>query len=490
MKNNKILFPVFLVALFTCLFSCNTDLLSPVPPTAFSDKVVFDTPARIELQANGLYAFVKSGNFYGGRYIVYGDIRANDFLNATSNGVTGFGVWNHTLQETSINDVNNLWIAAYAAINQINLFIKGMEDNTGKFVAPAFPAVFATVTAPAYIGEARLLRALTYYSLLQLYARPFADGNGTKPGLPLRLLAETNSLNNDLARSTVAEIYAQILSDLNSAEVSLPLTRTNAAENITKAHRNTAIALKTRVHLSMGNYPALITDANKIVPQNVAPFSATSGAPNALAATIGAVFSAPQQSVESIFSLPFTAQNTPGGQNQLGFYFTGEYSMNTGAGSIVADAANWPATDARRAWLTPLPATTRFLRGKYPSGTPFLDNAPVIRYSEVLLNLSEAIARTTAGVDAKALALLNAVRRRSDASVTLAPATNDDLIAAILIERRIEFLGEGLRNNDIMRLLLPIPAKASIPAVNPTDANYIWPIPFSEIAGNALIGRN
>lgn len=489
MKNNKILLPVFLATFIIGLFSCQTDLLEPVPQTSFSDKVVFDTPARIELQANGLYTFVKAGAFYAGRYIVYGDVRANDFLNRTSNNVTAYSVWNHSLQETGINDVNNLWNTAYAAINQMNIFVKGIEDNTAKFIAPTFPTDFATTTAPAYIGEARLLRALTYYSLLQLYARPYADGNGSQPGLPLRLLAETSSLNNDLARSTVAEVYAQILSDLDFAETNLPLTRSSAANNVIRAHRNTAIALKTRVHLSMGNYNSVITEANKIVGQNVAPFSATSGVANALAGTISAVFTSPQETVESILSFPFTAQNAPGVQNQLAFYFTGEFSLNTAAGSIVADAVNWPATDARRN-LVSVTAGETFLSGKYPSPTPFLDKAPVIRYSEVLLNLAEAIARTTAGVDAKALALLNAVRRRSDVSVTLLPASNADLIAAILTERRIEFLGEGLRNNDIMRLLLTIPGKAAIPAVNPTDANYIWPIPSGELAGNPLITRN
>ena len=44
----------------------------------------------------------------------------------------------------------------------------------------------ATVGDPLskyYNGEARFVRALCYYSLLQLYARPYWDGNGAKRGL-------------------------------------------------------------------------------------------------------------------------------------------------------------------------------------------------------------------------------------------------------------------------------------------------------------------
>ena len=88
---------IFLAVFSAGLFSCQTDLLDPVPKNQFSDLVVFDTPARIELQVNNLYTAVKSGQFLGGRYQIYGDIRANDFINRTTNGVTGYLVWQHTV---------------------------------------------------------------------------------------------------------------------------------------------------------------------------------------------------------------------------------------------------------------------------------------------------------------------------------------------------------------------------------------------------------
>ena len=130
---------------------------------------------------------------------------------------------------------------------------------------------------------------------------------------------------------------------------------------------------------------------------------------------------------------------------------------------------------------------------KVQTGGNFTDWVPVIRYAEVLLNLAEAKARTTNSVDAQAVALLNAVRNRSDATTTFTVgsfATAADLIAAILKERRIEFLGEGLRNNDLMRLLQTIPAKGTAPAKSPSDVGYIWPIPASELALNRLAVDN
>lgn len=477
-------------------FSCQTDLLSPVPTTVLSDQVVFSTPARIGLQVNNMYAYVKTGSFLGGRYQIYGDIRANDFVNRTSNGVTGLGVWNHTLTEASQNDVIATWGAAYAAINQANVFLAGLDKNAALFVAPTFAANYAT-TANNYRGEARLLRALSYYSLLQLYARPYTDGGGTKPGLPLRILAETGPQNNNLARSTVAEVYAQILSDLTFAEQNLPLTygTTDPSLNVTRAHRNTAIALKTRVYLSMGRYTDVITEANKLVPA-AAPFAAPSGVPNALNSSVVAVFAGSQLTTESILSFPFTAQDPPGTQNQLAYYYlpaplgNGEYGLNTAAGSIYANT-NWAATDARRVNFVTKSGTEYFL-SKYPTGTPYIDKAPVIRYAEVLLNLAEARVRSTNTVDAQALLLLNAVRGRSNATPYTAAglgtvaATTD----ALLLERRIEFLGEGLRNMDLMRLGATIPGKGSIGPVEPTNVLYIWPIPSTELATNKDMTRN
>ncbi len=474
----------------TLLLSCNKDLLDPIPQTSITDATAFDTPDRILNQVRSVYAALKSGNFYGGRYVVYGDIRGEDFVNETSNLVTGFDVWNLNPTNTSQNSVKNLWSQAYFTINLANLFVDGMNAKGSAVVGP--------LLASNYIAEARLIRALSYYSLLQYYAKPYADGNGDKPGLPLRLVGIKGSGFSDLARSTVAEIYTQILSDLNFAETNLPLTYTGATAatlNVTRAHRNTAIALKTRVYLTMQRYADVITEANKIV--SVAPpFTATTGVPHALQANIANVFTTYTTS-ESILSLPMTttAGDNPGTQNQLGHYFynngtvgSAEYSLNPVG--IIANTG-WSATDARRTQLTFTNATGKRFLAKYKIPSPFTDWVPVMRYSEVLLNLAEALARTTPAVaNARALQLVNAVRQRSDPATTLVAATQAELIAAIMLERRIEFLGEGLRNNDLMRLLQTIPAKGSAPTKAPGEQGYIWPISSDELSLNSLMTDN
>jgi len=104
-----------------------------------------------------------------------------------------------------------------------------------------------------------------------------------------------------------------------------------------------------------------------------------------------------------------------------------------------------------------------------------------------LLTLAEARSRTTSSADPQAIALLNAVRQRSDPSFVYTTATP----AQILEERNIEFLGEGLRWADELRLGLPIPAKGVVPSipVGGYSTSYIWPMSNFEEQYNPLIGR-
>lgn len=472
-----------MVSIFTlaAVASCDEkSLLEPSPITSLSDLDAFSTADRILAQVNGLYSSTKSGQLFGGRYYIYNDVRGEEFLNVTSNSVTALQTWNHT-NNSSSNEPTNMWNAAYLAINRSNLFSEGLDKN-----ATIIDATLAT----QYKAEARFLRALIYYALVNTYAQPYTKDGGASLGVPLRLTGEVGSGNNNLKRSTVAEVYAQIISDLNFAEQNLPATYATAALNTTRAHKNSAIALKVRAYLTMGKWSDVVTEANKIVSTS-APFKANTGVANALQTSVASVFAAPYTTVESIFSFPMGDNDLPGTQNGLASYYLpligiGDFSLNpTG---IVGNAA-FSATDARRTNFVKNDFASdagRIRLNKYPTGPVHKDFVPVLRYAEVLLNLAEAKARIAgSSVDASALALLNAVRGRSTAAYgATAFATGADLVNAILTERRIEFLGEGFRSIDLQRNGLALSAKANIAAIPVTSPAYIWPIPQSEINVN------
>ncbi len=482
----------FFVTLCTVAFtftSCDIEEnLTTVPVATFSDLTVFENVDRVEQQVAGLYATTKNGNVLGGRYYVYNDVRCENFINETANNVTAFSVWNHTVQPSNVNDVTNLWNIAYLAINRINVFLVGLDANAAKL-----KSVGATdASLNAYKGEARFLRGLLYHSLMMLYASPYSDGDGSKLGVPLQLNANVSSGNNDLPRAKTSEVYNQIIEDLNFAEANLPETRTSALTSSTRAVKNAAIALKTRVYLHMGKMPDVIREANKIVPAS-APFISPVGIKHALSPSVADVFKTPYTHVERIFSFPFTENDLPGVQNGLGSYYnpgprgTGEFSLN--ANGLIKDTINWLPTDDRRSFIFLNTANSKRYWNKFATGAQHLDYIPVLRYAEVLLNLAEAKARTSAN-DAQSLALLNAVRTRSKGSSYAAFTSGDKLIEAILKEREIEFLGEGFRAPDLMRLKRPLPAKANITAIESTSPAYIWPIPAGELIVNKACVQN
>ncbi|WP_128543301.1 RagB/SusD family nutrient uptake outer membrane protein [Larkinella soli] len=453
------------------------ELLNPVPQTSITGDNAFSSPERVQGLVNGIYKAIKAGNYYGGNYLIYSEARGEEFINRTSNTFTAYEAWNQTLNSGS-NFVAGFWAAAYAAINNANILIQGLADH---------PNTVSETLRKQYVAEAKFARALAYFSLVTLYARPYNEDKGASPGLPLRLKAETTTAGNDLKRSSVAEVYARILKDLDEAEADLPAGYTSALLNTTRAHRNTAVALKTRVYLNQGNYAKVIEEARKIV-SDAAPFSAASGVAHRLQ-NIVEIFTTNYTSTESILSVPMTELDNVTGQSSFAYVFNAnsEYHLNPNG---IWGHTDWKTGDLRRTFSRTA-SGVQFLT-KYGKPSPFLDYIPILRYAEILLNYAEAAART--GDLPKALALLKAVRNRSDAGYVFpesAVSTQAALVSTILTERRIELLGEGFRSNDLLRNGLPLPAKASAsntaPEVKPSQSNYIFPLPNTEIVTNKLL---
>lgn len=499
MKNMKYIILVFLG--LSILTSCYKEYLEPVPKTSISDLVAFDTRDRIVQQVAGLYVPIKSGQYLGGRYQVYNDIRGGNFLNLRENGVTGLETWKINTAEAT-NEVINLWTQVYFAINRINVFLEDLESNKAKIV----PSLITQDEFNQFKGEALALRGMAYFHLSILYARPFNQAKtrpNTIPGLVLRLTGQKSAADNAKERATVEATFNQIVKDLVDAESLLPATiPTNAVVRVTRMNKNTVNALLTRVYLHMDNWPGVISAGNKIVTGG-APFTGPGGLP-ALATTFESIFRAPYTSAEAIFSIPNNATELPGTQNQLGHYFSGrantgnlEYPIFT-AGPLWSNLTAFPATDARRTLTTTAEFPTgsgisfRFI-DKYTL-FPHTDWSPVIRYAEVLLNLAEAEARSTNSVSARAVDLLNAVYKRSNPTAPNFTQANFPNVAAfvnrLVEERNMEFLGEGIRNMDLMRLVLPLPAKTGVDAFPPSSVFYIWPIPNSERNTNELCKQN
>lgn len=516
------------LGLMLTALSCNVTDLAPV--NALSESTAFQTPERIELAVAGVYDGAQSGFYAGGAvrgypfgaaHLQQGDCRGEDMVSVAGfYGITYDGTYDATTPNNGF-----FWQTAYAMINRANVAIDGVRK------APTEGAL-TTELKNSYEGELRFLRAMGHFYLLVNFARPFNDNptaaNGgiiyrTEPvGTSTGLTADAAG---ELPRNTVADCYTQLLADLDFAETNLPATR--SANGITRATRGAAIALKTRVRLHQRDWTAVIAEANKLVPAS-GNFQSSIGGYQLTATPIGPFGAGNKNNSESIFSIENNDVDNGGVNGAAPSMYTASVSGGRGIVGISPLIWNQPffaADDFRKsaAMVTKDGATSpgrgAYFTNKYPDATARTDNAPIIRYAEVLLNAAEAIARTTTGVDARALALLNAVRNRalpagSAARYTAASfASNTELVQAILNERRIEFLAEGIRWMDIHRLgndpaFAPsgIPSKASrtlnftnlytglptttftmLAAIPYSDFRFIWPLPIEEINNNPTL---
>jgi starch-binding outer membrane protein, SusD/RagB family len=470
------------VAAMILLGSCTKNILNTTPTTSISSSVAYSTSDKILAAVNGLYTQTENGAYYGGSYLVYNEQRGEEFSQNSGNPDDGISVWNQAVSASS-EQVNNLWGQAYTTINSANLLIGNITGTS----------VISDSLIANYTAEGKFIRALAYFSLVQTYAHPHAQ-DSTALALPLRLTGNTSG-NNNLAFSTVSQVYAQIIKDLDDAEAGLPVSYSTPLLNVSRANKSSAIALKTRVFLAQGNYAAVITEASKIVSAG-APFAYTAGTiTHNLEAHIATVFNGSYIGNEAIFSLPFvTAAEAPGEQAALAYFYLFQPVLVLNPAGIFADTvfSSPTSADARKGLIKADPVSGYSLLNKFSiNSIPFLDYVPVIRYAEVLLNYAEAAAQT--GNLTLATELLQAVRARSNPAAVFpsaSTATSADLTATILNERRIELLGEGFRAPDLLRRVQTLPSKTGAQgtavAVSPTDPNYYWPVPSGEDAYNNL----
>lgn len=491
--------------------SCNQEeMLELVPYNQISEAVAFTTPSTIELSVIGMYNAAQLG-FYGGTprgypfgaaFVQQGDARGEDVVITAA-----FFRFTYTNTINAASTFNNIhhWNDIFRLINRINIILDGVQTA-------ATNGVISQAVADRYIGEALLLRAFSYHELLIHFARPFRHtADASHPGVPIhrRPFTTQAAIEEGMAtgRSSVAEVYAFILDDLNRAETLLP-TRLERSGNfgVSRGTKGAAAALKTRIHQHMWNMPGVITEALKFAPGGV---YATH---NTMEANPWNAFVSDYTSSENIFGMENSATTNPGVNGALANMYRGRNVVVMSP--ILWRHPRWLADDLRRGPQMIFTADGRPQTLKYNDNTTFTDLSPMLRLPEVFLNLAEAYARQ--GDVTNALTYLNLVRNRSLANPATQAydattfANNIALLEAILAERRIEFAMEGRRWPDIHRLqqcphfpIAGIPAKVAesppvamystapitfgVAAVPYASHLFVWPIPQDEINANPTL---
>jgi len=497
------------LALGLLVTACSKQL-NQQPPSSVTTTQFYSNTNDFTQAVTGAYNQLRA---YPDQVLWMGEMRS-DNINAASDGNRDWqGINDFSPNLSTVTFITSAWDNNFTGIYNTNSVLDNLATKGTNVTDPTLRARFG--------AECHFLRAFYYFQLVRLYGQvPIIDH--VTPSADVA----------KIKRSPVTDVYKLIISDLQKAIDSLPAGYTGA--DVGRATSMAAKGLLGLVYLTRSGpaYPGVdgptmgtkewdlaLAQFNDIITSS--KFTFGTSYPNIFSYTA-------ENNPEVIFDVQFMSTNngadfpsqlTPlgywGGVGIAGTYSNGygscsfditrnlrsSYTNSSGAAVDLRDTFNiqfkYPTTTT-----VPIQTDTSnpFIK-KYINlakrGTAYNDwpvNFIVMRYTDVLMMKAECILNgASGGSQADALAIVNQVRQRAG----IAPVAGIDL-PGLMEERRREFLGEGIRWNDLVREGMAVTtmnnwiASDTITNVSQVVPQYvIYPVPSAEIlAANGLYIQN
>jgi hypothetical protein len=527
----KLFIPALLFSALVLYNSCNEDKLELTNPNQVSPETYFKTPDQVEFAVNAAYGSLQTTSLYN-RHIWFGydnmahENSGNPQLEADKRQYLNFTF------DASHGAIGGFWATCYRGINKANFVI-----NNEILINEISDVLLPPATKAKFIGEAKFLRALYYFLLVDRYG-----------DVPLYLEVPEDGLG--LPKTAKAEIWAQIEQDLTDATTQL-LAKADEPE-LGRATKGAAWALLGKARLYQGKYQEALDAFNNVTGYSLDPVYFNNFREES------------ENGPESIFEVQFSvaagtanrwdSDRSDQGQNEATFrgqeygwanwynvypsldlwnefetaadngvkldprrgfciYANGDtYAGGTVSipDAVVTDAGgNVIETIERRGW--------RKYQNYYKDATEGAVvgqasgiNMKVIRYADVLLMMAECEANRPGGDLGAAVALMNQVRARGDVAMPLYGSTDmnaiypvssvPEFMVALEHERKVELCGEQVRWPDLVRWdrvddfimfevqsTLPILEREAL--VYSPAKHHIWPIPQEEIDRNTNLDQ-
>jgi len=499
MKNIKhIISGIPIILLLLMQISCNKEFLNKTDPTAMGVNTFYQNQTEVDQALNGIYGQLQS--------IITNQWRFNELtsdnttvdFNPSDRGQASdleqFEYWQYTSSNPSIN---NMYDQYYNALYNINYTLSKLS-----------PSNTSDSARNAVRGQLEFLRAYYYYNLTMYF------GN---------VILITQPLSNpsqawNFQREPQDSVFAQVKSDLRDAASSLPVSYD--AANVGSITKGAALSLLGKVYLTMKDYSDAVSTFEQVLTLGYE-----------LLPSYAEVFDPKNKnSVESIFEVQFQGGNTLGVASNFIYSFAprlsgallGFPSANPGGWNIPTNniIAAYEPGDLRKAasigldFVSPVTGKVVPYIKKYDHPSSIVgqsnDDWPVIRYSDVLLMLSEAINELN-GPTVKAYSYLNQVRTRAGLN-SVSGLNQTSFRDAVSHERRVElafendrwfFLKRTMSPNDLTTFLNAYGAEEKSDPTTPrqgvafsagdyifTPNKVIFPIPGNEIITNNKLTQN
>jgi len=462
MKMKKIVYFLILLLAGVTISSCSKDFLETKPTNAFKEADVLATTDNLMGALHGIHK-----NMY--RQYSQQSESGQGGINITLEAMADDVVWPHegngwfrtALRWTDHRNKSG------GAPSYFYTFYYRILGNANKILDVIDNAIGSDANKKIIKGQALLYRAHAYFGLVQVYGKRYdAASAATDLGVPLI----TTFTLEPQPRATVAAVYQQIEADLTEG-IAL-LTGYNRGSD--KTHLNAAIGegLYARVALTKGEWA-----------------NAKTHAINARTAFSGGRLMTDVEYLDGFNDItnPEWIWGSRVVDDQTLFFYAFHAYMSYNFNSTNIRQApkvinnllydKISATDVRKGLWIPAPVrgsatatppvianpdvpTTYslfpYMNVKYAvknSGSSVAD-IPYMRLAEMYLIQAEAEARL--GETANAQTTLFDLVKTRDAGYVKSTATGQALVDEIMIQRRVELWGEGMRWLDLKRLNLPL----------------------------------
>ncbi|HDZ40291.1 MAG TPA: RagB/SusD family nutrient uptake outer membrane protein [Bacteroidetes bacterium] len=490
MDKMKYIIRLTTIVIIVLAQSCSEGFLDEFPSNSQSPDNI-KTVADAQIVLNGAYNLLQDNNYLNANLITDNDCRSDDMQTAEWGRIDDEYLYNYTAQ----TDMDfGTWAQPYEIIRHVNMilsFIEDIETTTTEEDAEKLDI----------IGQALAIRAMAHFDLCRMFGRQYSHDNGASLGVPI----VTEILNTDakVKRSTVAEVYSQVIKDLNAA---IPLL--TEERRLGKINAWAAKTLLARVYLYMEDNTNAYNTAVDII--NNGPYELVSRDEYVDS------WSNANGSSESIFSIINTGSDNGGGESVNNLADPDGYGQFIASQDLIDLIRSDPddmrnemlyydqtSTDDPNTWgrVLKYPGngnTKAIIVAHHETGAPlvvsaYAGNVSVFRLSEVYLIAAEAAIKKSTPDQENAAFYLNAIVERGNPAATV--AVGDVNLDRILTERRKELCAEGHRFFDLIRNKRDI-VRSNSPRIFDNNTplliewdyyKVIFPIPQAELNINPLI---
>jgi hypothetical protein len=395
----------------------------------------------------------------------------------------------------------HIWRFYYRMINNANNIIEAVDKAKGD-----------QVSKNDLKGQALAYRAYAYLKLVNTFAPHYNSPDGpNKSGVPIYLTATTGTTVGK-PKSTVKEVYEQMISDIDEAITLLQGVATR--KNISHINYNVANGIAARIYLAKSDYNnAYIAANNAIAGTNFmsARELVESGFGKANNEWLwGTALTSEQYSVRGLNCFIGWYDQRTSGYANAGVYRNISRTLYTLLGDNDVRKGQFLPDDSYR--------QIKFL-AQDPSTFDYQDL--YMRAAEMQLIKAEAAAHL--GNESEAASLLeeliqirdanynvtdrldffnSSAREATNAKRLLGKQTSDPFVILdeIKIQRKLELWGEGFSYEDIVRYQKGLnrprnytqdhsPSSAKVSNLPANDPKFIFPVPQEELDNNPNLGE-